>query len=273
MPVDANKTVADVLETLSLDHNDTFYSEERSKAGKEVQLICVWHQKFHSDFFNYFSSCVSAEPIKDASEEEEDGVVRLADCLKAFKQSEILDEDNMWYCNKCKEHVQATKTLELFRVPRVMIISLKRFKQSKNSRWAGMGFGGQKLDTLVDFPLEGLDMSPFVLSKKQKQERPLIYDCFAVSNHMGGVGGGHYTAYGQNPLDKNWYSFNDSSCSSVGSRGGRIVSESAYNLFYRLRDHVDLNNIDYESLKQTADPAFVEELREHDERKAAAKKK
>lgn len=29
-----------------------------------------------------------------------------------------------------------------------------------------MGFGSQKMDTLVDFPLEGLDMRPFVLSQK-----------------------------------------------------------------------------------------------------------
>lgn len=107
--------------------------------------------------------------------------------------------------------------------------------------------GGQKLDTLVDFPLEGLDMSPFVLSRKQKEGRPLIYDCFAVSNHMGGVGGGHYTAYGKNPLNKQWYSFNDSSCGPTTA--DRIVSSSAYNLFYRLRDHVDFNNIDYDELK------------------------
>ncbi len=43
---------------------------------------------------------------------------------------------------------------------------------------------------LVEFPLEGLDLSSFVLSKTDK---PPIYDLFAVSNHSGGLGGGHYT--------------------------------------------------------------------------------
>jgi ubiquitin carboxyl-terminal hydrolase 4/11/15 len=43
-------------------------------------------------------------------------------------------------------------------------------------------------------------MSPFVLSKTQKSQSPLIYDLFAVSNHSGGVGGGHYTAFGKNYL-------------------------------------------------------------------------
>lgn len=90
------------------------------------------------------------------------------------------------------------------------------------------------MDTVVDFPLDSLDMRPFVLSQEQRANSSLIYDCYAVSNHYGGVGGGHYTAFGKNPLDNKWYSFNDSSCQSTNTN--RIVSEAAYNLFYRLRD-------------------------------------
>lgn len=56
--------------------------------------------------------------------------------------------------------------------------------------------GGLKLDTLVDFPLKGLNMTPFVLSKHQKTKENLVYDLFAVSNHYGSVGFGHYTAFG-----------------------------------------------------------------------------
>ena len=36
-----------------------------------------------------------------------------------------------------------------------------------------------------------------------------LYDLFAVSNHYGGLGGGHYTAYAKN--NGKWYDFNDSS--------------------------------------------------------------
>ena len=93
----------------------------------------------------------------------------MVDCLREFKQTELLDEDNKWYCNKCKDHVQATKTLEIFRVPRILVISLKRFKASRSKYGSSMGFGGQKLETQVNFPLEGLDMTPFVLSETQKK--------------------------------------------------------------------------------------------------------
>jgi ubiquitin carboxyl-terminal hydrolase 4/11/15 len=33
----------------------------------------------------------------------------------------------MWYCPTCKEHRQATKKLELWRVPEVLVVHLKRF--------------------------------------------------------------------------------------------------------------------------------------------------
>lgn len=56
----------------------------------------------------------------------------------------------------------ATKTLEIFKLPKILIITLNRFKKSKSK----YGFGGTKKNEIfVDFPLEGLDMSPFVLSE------------------------------------------------------------------------------------------------------------
>ena len=144
----------------------------------------------------------------------------------------MLDEDNKWYCNSCKDHVQAEKSLEIYKIPRIMIISLKRFKTSK-ARY-GMGRASTKVDTMVEFPLQGLDMSQFVLSGEQKKSTNLIYDCFAVSNHFGNVGFGHYTAYAENPITKKWYDFDDSHCGEINP--DRIVTTAAYNLFFRRRD-------------------------------------
>jgi len=100
----------------------------------------------------------------DTATEDERAVsseIQIEQCLAEFKQSETLDEENKWYCNVCKEFVQATKTMEIYRVPRILIISLKRFKTSRNRYGFG---GGAKIDTLVEFPLEGLDLRPFVLN-------------------------------------------------------------------------------------------------------------
>jgi len=62
-----------------------------------------------------------------------------------------------------------------------------------------------------------------------KAGREPIYELYAVSNHMGGLGGGHYTAYGKN--NESWYHFNDSSVSTTSSHN--VVSGAAYMLFYK----------------------------------------
>ena len=74
----------------------------------------------------------------------------------------------------------------------------------------GGGGGGQKLDQHVHFPLEGLDMSKYVYGDQAKEKGSLIYDCYAVSNHFGQMGFGHYTAYAKNPLMDKWFEFDDS---------------------------------------------------------------
>lgn len=157
----------------------------------------------------------------------------LDQCLKLFATPEVLDKDNLWYCNKCKNHKQATKKLDIYTVPKVLIIHLKRFKTSRVHSIGSFYFSGgsQKISALVDFPVEGLDMSEYVL---KKDGEPMIYDLFAVTNHYGSLGGGHYTAFGKNPFKNAWYDFNDSSVSS--EEPSNLVSEAAYVLFYRRRE-------------------------------------
>jgi ubiquitin C-terminal hydrolase len=43
--------------------------------------------------------------MKSNQEESKDGHITLGDCLEEFKKPEMLDEDNKWYCPKCKDHV------------------------------------------------------------------------------------------------------------------------------------------------------------------------
>jgi ubiquitin carboxyl-terminal hydrolase 4/11/15 len=52
------------------------------------------------------------------------------------------------------------------------------------------------------------------------------------------MGFGHYTAFAMNPYDKKWYEFDDSSVTMINSDNLKqnIVTNAAYNLFYRRRD-------------------------------------
>ncbi|KAI8942031.1 hypothetical protein NX059_000137 [Plenodomus lindquistii] len=154
--------------------------------------------------------------------------ITLEECFMETSKSEVLSEDNAWYCSRCKELRRATKTLEIWTVPDILIIHLKRFSGHRSFR--------DKIEELIDFPVEGLDLSGKVGFPESKD---LTYDLFAVDNHYGGLGGGHYTATAQNFFDKQWYDYNDSIVSRCDS-GQKAVSRAAYLLFYRRRSPVPL---------------------------------
>lgn len=73
----------------------------------------------------------------------------------------------------------------------------------------------EKVSDFVDFPIEGLDISPYILGGSKTN--PIIYDLYAVSNHYGSLNGGHYTAYAYNSVLQKWFDFNDSSVNGVSN--------------------------------------------------------
>jgi hypothetical protein len=84
------------------------------------------------------------------------------------------------YCPTCKKHQQATKKFDLWSLPRILIIHLKRFVYNRYHR--------DKVDRMVQYPIRGLNMSEYVINKSHLQA---VYDLIGVCNHYGGLGGGH----------------------------------------------------------------------------------
>jgi len=74
-----------------------------------------------------------------------------------------------------------------------------------------------------------------------------VYDLFAVDEHMGGLGGGHYRAYAKNEVDEQWYHFDDSY--TTKTRAEDSVNSNAYLLFYRRRASKPLGGASYEKLE------------------------
>jgi len=80
--------------------------------------------------------------------------------------------------------------------------------------------------------LTDLDISGFINPLNDEDEDNFSYDLFGISNHYGGLGGGHYTAYTKSPWkDGKWYQFDDSRVSGI-SNPKTVITESAYLLFY-----------------------------------------
>ncbi|XP_017297008.1 ubiquitin carboxyl-terminal hydrolase 8 [Kryptolebias marmoratus] len=143
----------------------------------------------------------------------------LQDCLRLFSKEEKLTDNNKVFCRHCKAHRDSTKKLEIWKVPPILLVHLKRF--SYEGRWK------QKLQTSVDFPLDSLDLSQYVIGPKQNLKR---YNLYGLSNHYGGLDGGHYTAYCKNAQKQRWYKFDDHEVTEISSSS--VKSSAAYILFY-----------------------------------------
>lgn len=52
----------------------------------------------------------------------------LQECLQCFCREEQLGANDKWYCSRCKEHKEAFKKVDLWRLPSHLVIHLKRFQ-------------------------------------------------------------------------------------------------------------------------------------------------
>jgi ubiquitin C-terminal hydrolase len=167
------------------------------------------------DLFNTISS---SRYDKDSKK------LTLEGCLRDFCSVETLEDS--WLCPQeaCKKHTKATKQLQLCSLPPILIIQFKRFSHEDGLR--------HKIETFVDYPMNGLDLSRFLPSSEEA-----IYDLFAVSKHTGSIYGGHYIACARYEINgkNDWHTLDDSYVSTL-CWDSDIVSRDAYLLFYIKRD-------------------------------------
>ncbi|CAJ0931406.1 unnamed protein product, partial [Mesorhabditis belari] len=145
--------------------------------------------------------------------------IHLKDCIDLFTKEEQ-------YCPRCKVHQRAMKKLDLWKLPEILIIHLKRFNYTRWNR--------EKIDIQVEIPVRGFELNDKLANTLHEHVQ---YDLIAMSHHSGGLGGGHYTASAINPNGK-WYEFNDSCVSERNPPADRLKASSPYMLVYRRRHHV-----------------------------------
>lgn len=144
-------------------------------------------------------------------------------------------------CPHCKCRRQATKQILITRVPQILCIHLKRFFRVDRAQ--------QKISTIVDFPLHGLDIGPCVGATFRREEAnstshpdwavtpPFAYDAYAVMRHHGNtIMSGHYTAVVKDKVRNMWVNFNDERVAEVDPprlpAASRLQNSEAYILFY-----------------------------------------
>ncbi|NWX22908.1 UBP50 hydrolase, partial [Aegotheles bennettii] len=143
----------------------------------------------------------------------------LQDCLKCFFQQDTLTWNNQIHCSWCGTKQDAAVKGTMTKAPQIIIFHLKRFE------WQDKHKG--KLSTAISYPLSNLDLSPYGSPLLCKETE---YSLCAVVNHSGFLDDGHYTAFCNHSLTKNWYRFDDEQITKIPNSS--VQTDTAYLLFY-----------------------------------------
>ncbi|ORX71732.1 cysteine proteinase [Anaeromyces robustus] len=232
-------------------NNQEYRSAKVSIKPKDCLIIITWKPALLKLLFgeNKFD-CFTPKASKQTVKKPESKPITLEECIKEFIKDEILTDENKWFCPHCKEDREAYKKMDIWKAPEILIVHLKRFIQDRRY------YSSRKNNVLVKFPIEGLDLTDVIIG--DKSEEKYIYNLYAISNHSGSTGGGHYTAYVKNDKDGKWYDCNDSFVSEVSESS--IVTPSAYLLFYE-RCHEPGKEFQLPNLDNVPD-VYVEEEEE-----------
>ncbi|KAJ4843604.1 hypothetical protein Tsubulata_020302 [Turnera subulata] len=191
-----------------------------SQYSGPFDVIVKWSEKMIEKFDTCLLSSLPAVFKPQLFTRRPQESISLYKCLEAFLKEEPLGPEDMWFCPSCKRHRQANKKLDLWRLPEVLVVHLKRFSYSRIFK--------NKLETYVDFPIHDFDLSTHITVKESQLKNK--YVLFAISNHYGGMGGGHYTAFADLG-HHNWHDFDDGKVESVAEES--IKTSAAYVLFYK----------------------------------------
>jgi len=217
------------------------YGASSSDAAKKIEsrhVVLEWQSTAFAARGHYERAKVEADeaekagigcgrtPVGERGPAAGGGGVALTACLELFSRDETLDAENAWFCDRCKEHREASKKLQIWSLPSILVVHLKRF--------SAQGMWRRKNDTPVDFPFE-IDLAPYCLQQAEPGESlQTVYELIAVSNHYGSTGGGHYTAFARHSESGQWHKFDDSHTAVVEAKD--VVTPAAYVLMYGRRN-------------------------------------
>ncbi len=201
MEVEAIKTWGEHFKNEYSKILEIFYGQHHSR------IVCQKCKKYSNNFDPF---CLLTLPITNKCYD-------IYDCFDEFSKSEVLDSDNQWKCEHCKEYSNAVKVMSLWRIPNVLIVVLKRFNH---------GFYSIKINRKIEFPLDNLNLESYVDGYDKYNAH---YEAFAIINHIGYLGYGHYYAYCKN--EDSWFKFDDSDVTELEE----IDMSNAYVILYRRR--------------------------------------
>jgi len=147
--------------------------------------------------------------------------VTLYDCFDYYTSPEYITGENAWLNESTGKKEEVIKKISFWSLPPIFIVSLKRFHATQLN----------KINVLVEFPIDELDMTMYVEGYNAKEYK---YELFGICNHIGNVTGGHYTAFVKN-IENQWIHYNDNTVEIINTKES-MITPMAYCLFYRKKN-------------------------------------
>ena len=212
--------------------NITITGKPKNKYDKlKLESIETWKNFFEYNYshiiVNFYSQLLSLttcpkcdyyttnhEPIMTITLTLEEEYNTIYDCLDEFIKDEILDTDNTWICDQCKECVRPHKKINFWELSPVLIILIKQFRLNG------------KINKHIEFP-EELNMEKYCINVKKNE---LSYQLSGVCIHNGGLDGGHYYSYCKGHNDNIWRLHNDSNVHETSIKD--VLDSTPYCFFY-----------------------------------------
>lgn len=173
-------------ESMKYDGIDSLFSG--SLQYQVVCKVCNTQSNTESKFYELQLSCKSAT---------------ISSAMDVALGLEILEKDNRYYCPSCKKKQDATRQMQLVKLPKVLSLQLMRFEYDMKT------YKKKKIKNAVAIEHN--------LKVRNTEGQLKEYKLVAVLNHTGvGTDSGHYTAdilhpaaYLEDKPYSQWFSFDD----------------------------------------------------------------
>lgn len=209
-----NKEILDEADKINVKSNETwvnFYEKDYSYIVENFysQLLEITG----CTNCNYYTT--NHDPIQVIALEIKYNFKNINDCLENYIKKSILDNNNLWKCDKCNKYVRPFKQTKLWKTSDILFILLKRYNHK------------EKINKYIEYPLI-LDMKDYNINYNNKNNK---YSLNSMAIHSGGLNSGHYYAICKNYLDNKWYEYNDTHVSIVEE--DKLLNYSPYLLVYK----------------------------------------
>ena len=205
------------------DDDDDDEDDEDNDSDNDSDTITSSYNNFDTlNLFQRYNFVVKKKVLKKFT---------LYDLLDNHIVPEKLENDNKWFSPYANKLVDAEKCNLIWESPKILIILLKRFEYTYT--------GATKLNNIIDFPFEDLDITPYL--HPNHTSKYTKYDLFAINNHtnfsnfgFNGISFGHYYSYCKNYTNNKWYNYDDANVTEIDEKD--LITKHAYMLFYKARE-------------------------------------